>query len=234
MRKAEILRVDRLDCPVVAYDWPFARANAAKVATHWQEKVAQKPALFDGRVLLCQAPQLSEGVYRANYFETAFSAFMAWRDFGFPGDDVYNGFGMAALRSADGAFLLGEMAAHTASAGAIYFPAGTPDLHDIAAGRVDLARSVVRELREETGLDAADAEVAPDWTIVKLNRRIAYMKTIRFDICADELVRRFERWRAGESHPELAALHALRSLDDLARLDCPDFIRAYIAHALQG
>ena len=37
---------------------------------------------------------------------------------------IDNCFSMAALRSDDGAFLLGEMAHHTYSAGQIYFPAG--------------------------------------------------------------------------------------------------------------
>ena len=52
---------------------------------------------------------------------------LAWRDFGFPDANIANGFSMAALLSADGAFDLGEMAPHTANAGAIYFPSGTPD-----------------------------------------------------------------------------------------------------------
>ena len=53
--------------------------------------------------------------------------------FGFPASNACNGFSMAALRGADGAFLLGEMSPHTASAGAIYFPAGTPERQDVAA-----------------------------------------------------------------------------------------------------
>ena len=64
---------------------------------------------------------------RGEFIETDFAAFLTWRESGFPAANACNGFAMAALRGADGAFLLGEMAAHTASAGAIYFPAGSPD-----------------------------------------------------------------------------------------------------------
>ena len=40
------------------------------------------------------------GVFRAGYFETDYSAFMSWRDFGHPGPVVRNGFAMAALQAA--------------------------------------------------------------------------------------------------------------------------------------
>ncbi len=50
---------------------------------------------------------------------------------------------MGAVRASDGAFLLGVMGAHTANAGKIYFPAGTPDPDAMSSGEtVDLAGSV--------------------------------------------------------------------------------------------
>ena len=82
-------------------------------------------------------------------------SFLTWRDQGFPDHTVFNGFGMGALRSNDGAFVLGEMAAHTANGGRVYFPSGTPDLDDLRDGMVDISGSIAREVEEEAGFEVA-------------------------------------------------------------------------------
>ena len=117
---------------------------------------AEKSALWNGRVLLGRNPVFEGERLSASYFETDFASFLAWRDWGFPDNSVFNGFGMGALLSSDGAFALGEMGQHTANAGRIYFPSGTPDLDDVRDGAVDISGSVARELKEETGLAPAD------------------------------------------------------------------------------
>ena len=113
------------------------------------------------------------------YLETDFASFIAWRDWGFPDTTMRNCFAMAALRAADGAFLLGEMGPHTATAGQIYFAAGTPDPADIVGDTVDLERGVMRELTEETGLTLADVTPQPGWTATPLGQRIALMKVVQ-------------------------------------------------------
>ena len=112
--------------------------------------------LWNGRVLLGRNPVFAGERFSADYFETDFASFLAWRDWGFPDSDVFNGFGMGALRGSDGAFVLGEMGEHTANAGRIYFPSGTPDLDDVSGDVLDIAGSVAREVEEETGLTPAD------------------------------------------------------------------------------
>lgn len=225
---ARLTRVTHLACPVVAYDWPFARMQAEAIAAHWRTRVARQPALFDGRVLLCRAPRCAEGVFHADFFETDFSAFLAWRDFGWPDARVFNGFAMAALRSADGAHLLGEMAPHTANAGQCYFPAGTPDRDDVHNGALDLAGSLARELREETGFDIETALVDPFWTVVAVSARIALMRGVRLPQTHDAAMAIARRHIAQDPHAELAGLRAVREMDDLAGATTPDFVRVYL------
>lgn len=157
---ARILEIADLDLRLVDEPWPFAQAEAEKIAAHWRARKAAQPRLFNGRVLLLGRHALERRgdamVLSGEYFEVDYAAFLAWRDFGFPDSPVCNAFSMAALVSRDGAFLLGEMAPHTANAGAIYFAAGTPDMKDVFTGRVDLTASATRELGEETGVDISE------------------------------------------------------------------------------
>lgn len=229
---ARIFRVARLEARLAPFEWAFARERASEIAAHWAGMVAEKPKLFDGRVLLGNAADYSPdegGQLRATYFETSFSAFMAWRDFGFPDPGVFNGFAMAALRSADGAFLLGEMAAHTANAGKVYFPAGTPDLDDVVGETVDLAGSVARELFEETGIAVGDDEIDPVWTIVQRGPRIACMRPVRLRANVEEAAAQVAAHLSREEQPELSGLRVVRSMADLDGMKTPEFVRDYLA-----
>jgi hypothetical protein len=237
MNIAPVLDVAELDLVVEPYDWPFARERAEEIAAHWEARRTEKPALFDGRVLLMfrHAFELrADGrlALRGAYFETAYSNFLAWRDFGFRDPAICNGFSMAALQSADGAYLLGEMADHTATAGQVYFAAGTPDLSDVFGTCVDLEASVKRELLEETGLNPAETRFGAGWRVVHAPPLIACMKVMRLPIEADVAKRRIETFLASETRPELAAVHIVRRLEDLDGLKTPAFMRAFLAEAL--
>src|SRR5258708_36583096 len=104
--------------------WRFAGGRRADIDAHFAEKQREKP-LWNGRILLARDPVFTGERFGACYFEADFASFLAWRDWGFPDREVFNGFGMGALRCSDGAFILGEMGQHTSNAGRIYFPSGT-------------------------------------------------------------------------------------------------------------
>jgi 8-oxo-dGTP pyrophosphatase MutT (NUDIX family) len=223
-----IHRVTTLDLAVRPIVWPFAEERRAEIAAHFAEKQRERPKIWNGRVLLGRDPVFTDGHFTATYFETDFASFLAWRDWGIPDKAVFNGFGMGALRTSDGAFVMGEMAQHTANGGRIYFPSGTPDLDDVRGDTLDISGSVVRELEEETGLTAADYRAEPDWHCVVSGPTIAMMQIINLDMPGDVARARIEANLAREAEPELSAIHLVHGMSDLTP-SMPRFVTAFVA-----
>ncbi|WP_315725947.1 MULTISPECIES: NUDIX hydrolase [unclassified Bradyrhizobium] len=227
MTDVVIHRVTALDLKVEPWDWPFAQARRDEIAAHFAERQREKPGLWNGRILLGRDARFHNGQFSASYFETDFASLLAWRDWGFPDRTAFNGFGMGALRAADGAFVLGEMGAHTANAGRLYFPAGTPDLADVDGGTLDLAANVAREVEEETGLTPADYRASSHWDCVVTGASIAMMRVLDAPETGDVLQRRIEANLAAQDEPELSAIQLVRSRDDLTAA-MPRFVTAFL------
>ena len=222
-----IHRVTALDLALRPAPWPFAEQRRADIDAHFALKQGEKPQLFNGRVLLARHPVFSADRFSADFFETDFASFLAWRDWGFPDASVFNGFGMGALRCSDGAFVMGEMGRHTANAGRIYFPSGTPDLDDIRGDAVDIACSVAREVEEETGLAPADYRAGAEWDCVVSGVAVAMIRVLDVDGSGDALRARIEANLARQHQPELAAIHLVRGRGDLTAA-MPRFVTAFI------
>jgi hypothetical protein len=222
----EIHRITTLDLKVKPFAWPFASERRGEIDAHFAEKQRERP-LWNGRVLLGRNAVRTEHHLTAEYFETDFASFLAWRDWGFPDPDVFNGFGMGALQSSDGAFLLGEMADHTANAGRIYFPCGTPDPNDVKDGALDVAASATREIAEETGLTEADYTAEPHWNCVFSGPTIALIRVLRVGMPGEALKARVEAHLAGETKPELRAVHLVRARSDIVPV-MPRFVSAFL------
>ena len=234
--QAHILEVGELDLAFEPWPWEFAERQAAAIAAHWGRLTKAKPSLFNGRVLLLGHRLIeagSDGLLKLSgvFFETDYADFLAWTAFAHPGEPVENCFAMAALRSDDGAFLLGEMAHHTYSAGQVYFPAGTPDPNDVFDGKVDLEASARRELLEETGLLAADTNMAPHWTVVMTPQRIACMKLMTFPLPAEQLKARIEAFLAQDPLAEFSRMHIVRDPYDIDETRVPIFVADYLRYA---
>jgi 8-oxo-dGTP pyrophosphatase MutT (NUDIX family) len=232
MNDIPIIPVTRLELRFEAVAWPFAVERRAEIDAHFAKLRVEKPEMWNGRVLLLRCGGITDGTLAGAYLETDFASFIAWRDWGFPDKSIRNCFPMAALRSSDGAFLLGVMANHTATAGQIYFPAGTPDPNDIVGGMVDLEGGVMRELAEETGLGPADVTAQPEWHATPLGQRIALMKVLQARESADALRRRILAFLAREAEPELSDIHVVRSVDDL-HPRMPPYVATFLAERLR-
>ena len=228
-----IHRVTTLDLKVESSVWPFASTRRDEIDAHFADRQRERPHIWNGRVLLARNASFEGLRFSARYFETDFASFLAWRDWGFPDRDVFNGFGMGALRASDGAFLLGEMSAHTANAGRIYFPAGTPDPDDISGDAFDAASSVRREIEEETGLTQADYTTAPHWDCVAVGASIAMIRLLDLAMSGEVARAKIMAHLARQARPELSAIHLVFGPPDLSA-QMPRFVTAFIEHQLKA
>jgi hypothetical protein len=224
-----IHRVTRLDLTVRSWRWPFAEERRSEIGAHFAARRVKTPALWNGRILLGRNAIFADGCFRADYFETDFASFLAWRDWGFPDDSVFNGFGMGALRGSDSVFALGEMGANTANAGCIYFPSGTPDPSDVRDGVLDIAGSILREVEEETGLDPSTYRADPCWYCVAAGPLIAVIQLLDVDMPGEGLRARITRTLAGQAAPELSAIHLVQGRADFVS-EMPVYVTAFIDH----
>ncbi|KQZ00090.1 hypothetical protein ASD45_03910 [Pseudolabrys sp. Root1462] len=228
-----VVHVDRLELVFEPKPWAFADANRRKIDAVFAEAQIEKPALFNGRVLTMHRCSIEDGVLSGGFLETDYASFTYWIASGRPEAGIYDCFGAAAVMSDDGAFLLGEMAAHTYNAGQIYFPCGTPDRSDIVGSTVDFDFSVRRELKEETGLDPADLTDEPGWTLAMDGEVICAVKVMRSMLAAETLRAQMLQNLARERQPELADIKIIRGPDDFHPKMRP-FARIFLAARLGG
>jgi hypothetical protein len=225
---SEIFELDRADIAVEPFSWRYAVDRRDDIGRYFAELQRLRPGVWNGRVLLVNRYAIADRVLRGGCFETDYASFITWRDKEFPDPSVFNFFAAAALRSADGAYLLGEMASYTAGAGRTYFCCGTPEPADIGAdGTIDLHDNLSRELLEETGIAVAELDAEPGWTMVRDRCFLGFMKRLTARDDADTLRERIRRHIASEQHPELADIRIVRGPADIdARM--PPSVAAFL------
>lgn len=228
-----VFHVDRLDLKFKPKPWVFAAERRADIDAFFAKLQRDKPAVWNGRVLALYRHAVADGVFRGEFLETDYASFAAWIAWGRPEAAAHDCFAAAAIMSVDGAFLLGRMGPHTANTGKIYFPAGTPDRGDIADGKVDFDFSVRRELKEETGLDAAEFTAEPGWTTVIDGALIVQIKVLRSKQTAEVLRSRILEQLAQEPQPELSEILIARGPGDFDPM-MPGFVTAFLAERFAG
>lgn len=233
MPEPTVFSIDRLDLTFEPQPWPFAAERRAEILAYFRELQRNKPSIWNGNVLMLHKYEIADGVFRGTYHETDFASFSAWRTWGRPDARAFDCFSAGAVIAADGAAILGVMAAHTFRAGDVYFPCGTPDRDDLVDGRVDLDFSLRRELTEETGIDPTGCTSERGWTTIVDGNLIAQIKTLRSHESAEALRARMLAHLASEDEPELADIRIVRGPADFDPA-MPRFVTAFLRYHFEG
>jgi 8-oxo-dGTP pyrophosphatase MutT (NUDIX family) len=224
-----VTTVERLDLRFEPKSWAFAEQRRSEIDALFAEKQRANPRLWNGRVLLMHRFHIQAGVLHGAFLETDYASMNAWLSWGMPDAGIWDCFGAAAVMGSDGSFLLGQMAPHTANAGRVYFPCGTPDLSDMADSVVDFEHSIARELLEETGLRVDEFQAEPGWTILQERARLVAYKVLRAGWPGEALRDRVESHIKRDPQGELAAARLVRGAMDITPA-IPDYAAAFLRH----
>ena len=227
MLTSKVVPIERLELRFEPWLWPFAFERRAEIEAHFEGLRREQPAIWNGRVLMLREHTIDGGVLRGTCFETDFASFLVWRELGFPDAAVKNFFAMGAVRSRDGAFVLGVMAPYTSNPGAIYFPSGTPEPDDLKGDEVDLDGSLWREMAEETGLREDELSPEPGWLAVDAGPRFALIRMLHTRRTGDDIAAQIRGYLAREPSPELSDVRIVRGRADFDPM-MPPFIKAFL------
>lgn len=213
--EACIFPVEGVRLRVLDGDHPFHLENRAAAEANWQAEIAANPALFDGRMVFQHRLSLRDGMVEGEGYVVPYSTFLWWRRQPL-GQGGFHVFAFPVIASADGALIAVEMAAHTANPGQVYCAAGSLDPHDIVDGHCDIAGNMMREVREETGLELAEAATDGRFFASFARRRLTIVRLFRFDLSADAVLDRIAAHMEVDEEKEIAGAVAIRSADPAA------------------
>lgn len=207
-----ILPVDEIDVVLDPSQHPFERGRETAIAENWRHEIAAKPALFDGKVALLSEFGYDRGRLFGRCHTVGYSTFLYWRK-----DRVASAahaFAHPMLVTSDNALIAIRMGAHTVNAGRVYFAAGSFEPEDFPDGCVDAHGNMVREVREETGLDISAVRRGERYYALATERGTVIFRRYFLDGTADEIAARIRDFVAGEDEPEIEEPVVIRNTLD--------------------
>lgn len=180
----------------------FEVENRPAIERHWQATLAANPRLWNGPFYMFEDVRIENGVLSGTGRRTDFAAFLYWRDEG-RSDGVTHITGTSLPVLADGTLLAVRMAAHTANAGQVYFPAGSFDAADVTGGRFDVTGNIARELAEETGLEFREPDAERAFTAVRAGGAIHVTRRNRLPFDFAGALDRLKRHQAETGDDEI-------------------------------
>ncbi|TJV38132.1 MAG: hypothetical protein E5Y02_30695 [Mesorhizobium sp.] len=209
-----ILPVDAVEVRLDPGPHPFALENADAIAENWQREIAANPALFDGTVVLLSQLAWRDKRLVGRCHAINYSTFMLWRQQR-ENTGAEHAYAHAMLVAGDNALVAIRMGPHTVSAGRVYFAAGSFEPIDFRDGLVDVDFNMIREVREETGLDLSAARRGVRYLALSMASGTVIFRRYHVTAPADEIARRISAFVASETDPEIEGPVIIRDAADL-------------------
>lgn len=233
-RSGQVRRVQRCELRLGDAAWPYAVANAGAIAGFWEQRRAQSPKLFNGTVCCIDRMVIENDVLDGRLLKTDFRSFLHWREADYPQAGLYDSFGAAILRSAEGYIVLGVQTSGNINAGLAYPPSGFIDHRDVTGdGSIDIAASCAREVAEETGLDVNSMQHVPGFLITQIGPIVAIASEWRSPLAAGDLRARIRAYLDADPDPELDDVVIVRSAAEIARHAMPPYARLMVSSLLE-
>jgi 8-oxo-dGTP pyrophosphatase MutT (NUDIX family) len=208
-----ITLVERVEVRLDPLPHPFEGAYPEAIAANWQAEVAAQPALFNGRMALLSELRLDNGALAGRCHEVNYATFLYWKRN--RAETAEHAFAHPALVSRDNALIAIRMGPRTANPGAVYFAAGSFEAEDFRDGLCDLEANMIREVREETGLDISATRRETGHQLFSLDRATAIFRRYWLEQDAEAIAQSIRDFVAGEADPEIQGPVIIRGPDDL-------------------
>lgn len=207
-----IFPVERAVFSVLPDPHPLIAANEDAIAENWEREVAANPSLYNGELVFQRRLSLRDGVLEAEGHLVPYAFHLWWRRLD-PRHGGFHSFAWAVPVSSDGAIIAIRMGAQTANPGRVYCAAGSLEKVDIVDGVVDIEGNMLRELKEETGLDGREA--MPDVMSygVMTDSVLLVFRIYRFGQTADEMLASIRDHMRYDHEKEIEAALAIRDPD---------------------
>lgn len=184
--------------------WDYEQRFRCEIESNWQKRKSANPAFFNGRIFVMEPPLIEHGVLTAQMIEADFASHLHWKDHGYPDAGVRDSFGSALIRASGGEVLLARQRPGNLNSGFLYMPGGFIDLRDATDdGQIDIAASITRELKEETGLSASAFERPGGFIITQADSLVSIAAEFRSTKPAGALREEIMANLARQQNPEL-------------------------------
>ena len=235
MTDTRVVRIERLDMAFAPRPWPFADRVAREIDAHFaKRKAARQSGDLERRRTDAREHAMDGRCSADRWLKMDYASFMTWSDWGVPEAGVQRLLrpGCAA-RPRTAHFCWASWSAHCERRAYLFsLPVRLIEATSIGT-KVDFDANVWRELREETGLTAADLDAEHGWHTVLAGQRLAHIKVLQAREDADTLRAKILGVLAQQNQPELSDIRVVRSPADFDPM-VQDFIIAFLTEAWRG